>query len=287
MEKTWKPELRKHIGLKVRELRKKRSMSQDFLARLLGVSQGWLSSVEKGEGSLTAEQLLEIFKIFNEVPQTFDLAKREPEAEFQRALAQQGAGHLFQDPRVLPSDLNQDTETTIREVLLDGRNPRQITAIAPVLARNYDKVDLKRLWARFVDYHLQNRLGWTLESVAEAIGKLVPRLTSNDARPLRRAETALRNFLDIRQPENFELLGQANASNEVQKSDWEWNEISSHLDVLGEKTQSWKSIHNHWISADPTSRRWGVVSSLKTQDFYDALKAGLNLQEIRESNDTV
>ena len=41
----------------------------------------------------------------------------------------------------------QEIVATIREVLLDGRNPRQITAIAPVLARNYDKVDLKRPWA--------------------------------------------------------------------------------------------------------------------------------------------
>ena len=57
--------------------------------------------------------------------------------------------------------------------------------------------------------------------------------------------------------------------------------------MLGEKTQSWKTISNLWASAEPVSRRWGVVSSLKTQDFYDALKAGLNLQEIRDSNDTV
>ncbi len=275
MERTWKPELRKHIGLKVRELRKKRSMSQDYLARLLGVSQGWLSYVEKGEGSLTAEQLLEILKIFNEVPQAFDLAERNPEAEFQRALVQQGADHLFQDPRVLPSKLNQDIEATIREVLLDGRNPRQLTAIAPVLARNYDAIDLKRLWARFVDYRLQNRFGWALENVAEAIDLLVPRLTSHDARPLRRAGIALRNFLAIRAPEDSE--------GSIQERD----EILSRLDVLGEKTLSWKTISDLWASADPASRRWGVISNLQPRDFYDALMAGLNLQEARASHDAL
>jgi hypothetical protein len=57
--------------------------------------------------------------------------------------------------------------------------------------------------------------------------------------------------------------------------------------VLGEKSLSWKSISNLWTSADPVSRRWGVVSNLKPQDFYDALKAGLNLQETRDSNDIV
>lgn len=283
MERTWKPELRKYIGLKVRELRKKRSMSQDYLARLLGVSQGWLSYVEKGEGSLTAEQLLEILKIFNEVPQAFDLAERNPEAEFQRALVQQGADHLFQDPRVLPSNLNQDIEATIREVLLDGRNPRQLTAIAPVLARNYDTIDLKRLWARFVDYHLQNRLGWALENVAEAIDQLVPRLTSHDARPLRRAGIALRNFLAIRAPE----ISEGSTSSGILRAGQNRDEILSRLDVLGEKTLSWKTISDLWSSADPASRRWGVVSSLKPQDFYDALKAGLNLQEARASNDTL
>ena len=202
MEKTWKPELRKDIGKKVRELRKQRCMSQDYLAGLLGVSQAWLSYIERGSGSLTAEQFLEVLKIFNEVPQTFDLAKRDSESEIQRALVRQGADHLFDDPRVLPSSLNLDIEATIREVLLDGRNPRQITAIAPVLATNYDKVDLKRLWARFVDYRLENRLGWALESVAEAIGKLAPRLTSFDSRRLRRAGSALKNFLAIREPVN-------------------------------------------------------------------------------------
>lgn len=283
MERTWKPELRKHIGLKVRELRKKRSMSQDYLARLLGVSQGWLSYVEKGEGSLTAEQLLEILKIFNEVPQAFDLVERNPEAEFQRALVQQGADHLFQDPRVLPSNLNQDIEATIREVLLDGRNPRQLTAIAPVLARNYDTIDLKRLWARFVDYRMQNRFGWALENVAEAIDQLVPRLTSHDARPLRRAGIALRNFLAIRAPED----SAGSKGSGIPRDGLDRDEILSRLDVLGEKTLSWKTISDLWSSADPASRRWGVVSSLKPRDFYDALKAGLNLQEARASHDAL
>ena len=147
MKKTWKADLRKHIVHKIREVRTQRRISQDHLAGLLGVSQAWLSCIEKGEGSITAEQFLEVLRIFNEVPQSFDPAKRDAEGEFQRALAQQGADHLFLDNRILLSSLNQDIEATIREVLLDGRNPRQITAIAPVLARNYDKVDLKRPWA--------------------------------------------------------------------------------------------------------------------------------------------
>jgi transcriptional regulator with XRE-family HTH domain len=283
MENPSKPELRKHIGLKVRELRKKRSMSQDYLARLLGVSQAWLSYVERGEGSLTAEQFLEVLKIFNEVPQAFDLAGRNSEAEFQRALVQQGADHLFQDPRVLPSNLNQDIEATIREVLLDGRNPRQLTAIAPVLARNYDTIDLKRLWARFVDYRLQNRLGWALENVAEAIDQLAPRLTSHDARPLRRAGIALRNFLAIRAPE----VSEESRDSKNQWDDQDKDELLARLDVLGEKTLSWKTISNQWVSADPASRRWGVISNLKPPDFYDALKAGLNLQEARAPHDTL
>lgn len=282
IEKTWKPELRKHIGLKIRELRKKRSMSQDYLARQLGVSQAWLSYIEKGEGSLTAEQLLETLRIFNEVPQTFDLVVREPEAEFQRALARQGADHLLQDPRILPSTLNQDIEATIREVLLDGRNPRQISAIAPVLARNYDRIDLKRLWARFVDYRLQNRLGWAVESVSEAIGKLVPRLTAYDARPLRQAETMLRNFLVVREPDRTGASGDSGGKEGRGDHASDRDEILLSLDVLGEKTLSWKTVRNLWTSADPVSQRWGIVSNLKPLDFYDALKAGLNLQDQTE-----
>ena len=287
MEKTWKHELKRHIGQKVRELRKQRRMSQDHLAGLLGVSQAWLSYIEKGSGSLTAEQFLEVLRIFNEVPQSFDPAKRDAEGEFQRALAQQGADHLFQDSRILPSSLNQDIEATIREVLLDGRNPRQITAIAPVLARNYDKVDLKRLWARFVDYRLENRLGWALESVTEAIGKLAPWLTSYDARPLRRAEAAFKNFLAVRVPDTSDWSNRLKVQKEGQKPDPGWEEVLSHLDVLGDKTLSWKTINNLWTSSDPAGRRWGVITSLKSQDFYDALRAGLSLKESGVSDDTV
>jgi transcriptional regulator with XRE-family HTH domain len=288
MDKAWKPELRKHIGQKIRQLRKQRSLSQDQLARQLGVSQAWLSYVEKGEGSLSAEQFLEVLRIFNEIPQSFDLAQRDPETEFQRALAQQGAGHLFQDARVLPSGLNQDIEATIREVLLDGRNPRQITAIAPVLVRQHDRIDLKRLWARFVDYRLENRLGWVLESVAEALGQITPGLSSYRARPLRKAEAALRNFLAIRQPEHPEAFRHLEIGPEAPKSPTpEQARILSLLDVLGDKSLSWKTLRNLWASADAPSRRWGIISSLKTQDFCDALQAGLDLQGAGVADDTV
>jgi len=56
---------------------------------------------------------------------------------------------------------------------------------------------------------------------------------------------------------------------------------------MGDKTLSWKTINNLWTSADNAGRRWGVVTSLKTQDFFDALKAGLSLKEAGASDDTV
>ena len=74
---------------------------------------------------------------------------------------------------------------------------------------------------------------------------------------------------------------------EGQKPDPGWEEALSHLDVLGDKTLSWKTINNLWTSADPAGRHWGVITSLKTQDFYDALRAGLSLKESGVSDDTV
>ena len=119
--------------------------------------------------------------------------------------------------------------------------------------------------------------------MAEAFDQLAPRLTSHDARPLRRAGIALRNFLAIRAPEVSE--GSRDSTN--QRDDQDMDELLARLDVLGEKTLSWKTISNQWSSADPASHRWGVVSNLKPRDFYDALKAGLNLQEARAPHDTL
>jgi transcriptional regulator with XRE-family HTH domain len=58
-------ELRLQISTKVRDLHTGRRWTQAELAKPLGRSQARLSEVERGQGSFSAEQLLEILRLFN------------------------------------------------------------------------------------------------------------------------------------------------------------------------------------------------------------------------------
>jgi XRE family transcriptional regulator, fatty acid utilization regulator len=64
-------EPRAQISRKVRELRTGRRRTQAELAKRLGLSQARLSEIERGQGSFSAEQLLEIFQLFNVDPSFF------------------------------------------------------------------------------------------------------------------------------------------------------------------------------------------------------------------------
>ena len=60
MEHEKTQEKRTLISNKVRTLREGRHWTQAELAKRLGISQGWLSTIERGQGSFTAEQFLDM-----------------------------------------------------------------------------------------------------------------------------------------------------------------------------------------------------------------------------------
>ena len=53
-------ELKKNIGKRIKELRKKRGLSQEKLAELVGIEQNTLSYIETGNNFCTAETLEKI-----------------------------------------------------------------------------------------------------------------------------------------------------------------------------------------------------------------------------------
>ena len=57
--------LRQTIGSAARTLRRSRSLTQEEVAASLGMSQAQLSMKERGETSFTAEQLIELMRLFN------------------------------------------------------------------------------------------------------------------------------------------------------------------------------------------------------------------------------
>lgn len=50
-------DIKKNIGLRIRELRKKRKLSQEQLAEMINIAQNTLSYIENGENFFTAETL--------------------------------------------------------------------------------------------------------------------------------------------------------------------------------------------------------------------------------------
>lgn len=64
MKNAQQTHLRSGIAGKIRALRWDRHWTQVELARKLGLSQGRYSEIERGQGSFTAEQFLEMLKLF-------------------------------------------------------------------------------------------------------------------------------------------------------------------------------------------------------------------------------
>lgn len=247
---------RSAIAQKVRSLRAGRRITQTELSKTLGLSQGRFSEIERGQGSFTAEQFLEILRIFNVPASHFVSEKQEQVSEIQNALARLGALHLHERPDLLPSDLLEEAGDVIREVLLGAESPRHITALAPVLVYNIDSINLTGLRAQFLDYGLERRWGWLVESCLEAIRKeLAEVLPRRYQSLLRRAELVLSAHL------NHALAHRPQEGAQVTP------------DILDAQIRSEKTLKEVQKTSSSISLRWTIVTRLQTEDFLEALKA--------------
>jgi transcriptional regulator with XRE-family HTH domain len=242
------------IAQKVKTLRKSRGVAQGVLAKLLQVSQSRLSEIEAGKGSFSAEQLIFILKHFNVPLSYFETAPADPGDAIQKALAQYGADHLVENRDLLPSERLQQLESVIREVLLDAANSRWIAALAPVLVRNIDQVNLQKLHAQFRDYGLHNRLLWLLDNVAQAI-----RETLEEPHPrkqlvqLKRTLSALETFRAWVNPRP-------------------WETLEGPEDTLGPGILSQETRNELRAESSELSKRWRILTPIQVEDFKDALR---------------
>lgn len=244
---------RLEIASKVRDLRKVRRWTQAELSKRLHLSQNRLSEIERGAGSFTAEQLLVILKLFN-VPLSYfaPSAERDDTAELQNALARLGALHLQERDDLLPIERLDEVNDVIREAVVNGA-PRLVTAIAPVLVRNANQVNPRKLDARLAEAGLETRLGWVVENTMEAVnGELDGSLPRPWAQLYRRAVVVLEMFL-----ESLPARSRKPAS----------------ADILDSQIRTKKTLDEVRAAASPISRRWGIVTGLKPTDFATALKA--------------
>jgi len=251
--------LRLSIARKVRRLRKVRHWTQADLSKAIGLSQSRFSEIERGKGSFTAEQFLAILQTFNVAATHFakELAQDQT-MEIQNALARLGGAHLRESANVLPSEQLNEVSNAVRETLITG-NPRLITALAPVLVSNIDRVNFRKLHATFVDAGLERRLAWLVENILEALIRERDRALSRTEKKIyRRAEVVLSNFVGFVRAHH----GEEGANSEMQS-----------LDILDERIRSNKTLKDVRTLSSDISKRWGIITSLHPNDFIAALRA--------------
>lgn len=244
---------RKHIAERVRDLRRFRRWTQAELADKLELSQSRLSEIETGHGSFTAEQLLRLLALFNVGVDEFVDRRNDPQQELQNALARFGAKNLVESEHVVPTERLSEVSEAIRDALLDG-SPRLVTAVAPVLVAHARKLNLEVLFAELEKVARGHRLGWAVENTSEALAKLV---NSSDGSAWHKMRRSVELTFST-----FALYAFA-----VTKSN------KRMLDVLDAtiRTSATHKVVRH--ASSPLSRSWGIVTSLRVDDFVEALRA--------------
>ena len=246
------------IARRVRQLRLARQWTQADLSQRLGLSQGRLSEIERGGGSFTAEQFLLILQLFNVGVSDFSVVTRDAESEVQNVLARLGALHLQERADVLPSEHVEEVADAVREALAIGA-PRILTALAPVLARHADRVNLNKLRTDLLDAGLERRLDWLVDNTVDALRRELAH--GQPPRPwaqrYRRALLVLETFATFVHP------------NEPPGS----TPGTYAPDILDPNIRTKQTLEEVKASASPSSERWGIVTSLQPDDFVHALRA--------------
>jgi transcriptional regulator with XRE-family HTH domain len=242
------------IGKKLRDLRKGRGLSQGDLGKILGLSQSSLSEIELGQTSLSAEQFIEILKFFNVPASHFDPAPGDSDGAIQKALAAQGASHLVEDPNLLPSEHLARVDAIVRETLVAGENPRALTALAPVIISNIGQINLPQLFARFKDYNLENRYGWLIDNILEAIALVV-----QDAPPRKQA-LALAKAATVLLPHR-ERIHHGQAGHAYLGEDY-----------LGVSLATTRTKNEVLRTCSEISRDWHILTTIQVEDFAKAIK---------------
>jgi transcriptional regulator with XRE-family HTH domain len=248
---------RRKLADSVRVLRRERHWTQAELAGRLHLSQSRLSEIERGGGSFTAEQFLTILKLFNVPVSRFVGGVRDRDADLQNALARIGASQLRESSDVLPSEALDQAQRALREAIVQG-TPRFITALAPVLVHNIDRLNLTKLHLDLADAGLERRLAWVAENTLDAIRKeLADSPDRAWAQRLRRADLVLDVFLEspavARSAQSGASLG---------------------IDILDTTIRSRQTLEEVRASSSSISKKWGIVTQLQPEDFLQALRAG-------------
>lgn len=136
--------------------------------------------------------------------------------------------------------------------MLDG-SPRLVTAIAPVLVAHARQLSFEPLFVELRRLGREHRLGWAIENTVAALDKL-----ANDRHAPSRKKLLLHVGLPL--------------------------DLAASVAFQTRAPQQWPDVLDLAIRTDATradvqrrssriSKKWGIVSAIRVDDFVDALRA--------------
>lgn len=240
------------IAERVRQLRLARHLNQAELSRRLGVSQGRLSEIERGAGSLTAEQFLLLLQLFEVEASEFTAPFASASANDREQTAARLRALYVRGSAVSPSEQLRRVAAVLREVLAAPTSLSLVTALAPVLVYNADVLELDALCTALGEPRLVRRFGWLAENTVGAIANELPSASRAFWRKLRRASSALDACL--------QALAAERPGPDVPP------------DALDPELCGHANLEEALAMSSPISRRWAIVSRLECRHFAEALR---------------
>lgn len=239
---------------KIGELRRARGWTQADLASRLGLSQARLSVIERGGGTISAEQFIALLSLFNVGIEEF-LPRADAQDQLQAALARLGALHLLEHPDVVPTSRFGQVREAIREVLTAPGSPRLVAALAPIVVCNIDALDLSLLHADLAAQGRGHRVGWLADNVRAAVRSVGTRGPGEWQRRGRRTLLAADDLVAWAYPLRRDGDG-----------------LRGREDLFDADISTERGRRSCQDVRSDVSRRWGVLSVIEVQDFTDALR---------------
>jgi hypothetical protein len=151
---------------------------------------------------------------------------------------------------VVPTERLNELHDVIRDAIVDG-SPRLLTALAPVLVANVEKLRLEKIYADLQRVGYERRLAWVVQNTQLGLEDL-----SVGSQPWRKrrlvTDVKFMTFLDY-----AARLARPDAA----------------LDVLDKTIRSRNSLATAQKQSSRSARAWRIVTTLEPADFADALKA--------------
>ncbi len=244
----------------IKKVREDRRYTQAEFAKLLDLSQQQYSKIERGEGSISAEQFLQILEKFA-LPLSYFVETKSKEKDealvLQNALAILGATHLREVQGIFIPEKYDNPNEVIFEALEEYKSSRLIAALAPVIVKNIQRINLNTIEKKLREWGHENRLWWVLENTLDSIrNRLKEAFLPREIKlTYQRAATALTNH---------SLIGRSRENG--------WYHRDKQADIFGPGITTEKTLESIKSKLDSQAKHWNIITSIKQSDFENALK---------------